>query len=269
GHGAFSENRTVCNVTGWVLHSALLVPYYSFKYTHSRHHKGTNSMTRDEVIVPRTKSYRGLQNKPSTPAWITETVFEESPIYHLFMVVGISLFGWPMYLIRNISGPKHAEGASHFNPNSVLFKPENFWQIVISDIGVLLTASAIVYYSFVYSAATVMCYYGVPYLVVNFLFVTLTFLQHTDAAVPHYNDDAWNFIRGALCTIDRDYGWVLNTCLHHANHTHVAHHLFSQLPHYHAQEATEHLKKKLGKYYHYDNSNFLYALYHTYRHCQF
>ncbi|KAJ1800933.1 hypothetical protein LPJ75_006477, partial [Coemansia sp. RSA 2598] len=193
GHGAFSKSRTVCNVTGWVLHSALLVPYYSFKYSHSQHHKGTNSMTRDKVFIPLTKSQHGLQNKLSTPAWITETIFEESPVYHLFMVVLQSLFGWPMYLIYNSSGPKYAEGASHFNPNSVLFKPENFWQIVISDVGLLLTASAIVYYSFVYSAATVMYYYGVPYLTANFLIVSITFLQHTDAAVPHYNDDAWNF----------------------------------------------------------------------------
>ncbi|KAJ2705812.1 hypothetical protein FB645_002093 [Coemansia sp. IMI 203386] len=269
GHGAFSDSRTVNNVTGWVLHSALLVPYYSWKYTHSQHHKGTNSMTRDEVFVPRTKSYRGLQSKPSTPAWITESIFEETPVYHLFKVVLQSLFGWPMYLIRNASGPKYARGASHFNPNAVLFKPENFWQIVISDVGLLLAASVIAYFSFVYSAATVAFYYGVPYLIVNFFLVTITFLQHTDATVPHYSDDTWNFVRGALCTVDRDYGWILNVCLHHINDTHVAHHVFSQMPHYHAQEATEHLKKKLGKYYYYDSTNFLYALYHNYKYCQF
>ncbi|KAJ2790439.1 hypothetical protein GGI18_001800, partial [Coemansia linderi] len=92
---------------------------------------------------------------------------------------------------------------------------------------------------------------------------------HTDAAVPHYTDDSWNFVRGALCTVDRDFGWILNTCLHHIQDTHVAHHVFSQMPHYHAEEATMHLKKKLGKHYRFDDTNFLVALYHNFKHCQF
>ncbi|KAJ1945101.1 hypothetical protein GGF37_001865 [Kickxella alabastrina] len=269
GHGGFSADIATNNITGWVLHSALLVPYYSWKYSHSQHHKNTNNMTRDEVFVPRTKAYRGLEGKPSTPAWVEDSIFEETPIYHLFKVVLQSLFGWPMYLFCNSSGPKYARGASHFNPNSVLFKPENYWNIFNSDVGILITASVLAYFSYVYSAATVFFYYGGPYLVVNFFLVTITFLQHTDAKVPHYNDDSWDFMRGALSTVDRDYGWALNVCLHHINDTHVAHHVFSQMPHYHAVEATKHLKKKLGKHYHYDNTNFLVSLYKTYKHCQF
>ncbi|KAJ2725568.1 hypothetical protein GGI07_001196 [Coemansia sp. Benny D115] len=269
GHGSFSPSRAINNLTGWVLHSSLLVPYYSWKISHSQHHKNTNNMTRDEVFVPRTKSYRGLQGKPSTPSWIEDSIFEETPAYHLFKVVLQSLFGWPMYLLRNSSGPKYARGASHFNPNAVLYKPEQFWQIVASDIGIMITAGILAYFSFMYTAATVFFYYGAPYLIVNFFLVTITFLQHTDSKVPHYADDTWNFVRGALCTVDRDYGWILNACLHHINDTHVAHHVFSQMPHYHALEATKHLKAKLGKYYYYDDTNFLYSLYHTYRHCQF
>ncbi|KAJ2883272.1 hypothetical protein H4R27_002872 [Coemansia aciculifera] len=269
GHGAFSANRTINHVTGWVLHSALLVPYYAWRHSHSQHHKNTNNLTRDEVFVPRTKSYRGLQDKPSTPAWMTDSIFDETPLYHLAMVTAQSLFGWPMYLYRNASGPKYSRGASHFNPTSVLFRTEQFGQIVISDIGLLLTIAVLTYSCWIFSPATVAFYYGVPYLMVNFWLVTITFLQHTDAAVPHYADDSWNFVRGALCTVDRDFGWILNTCLHHIQDSHVAHHVFSQMPHYHALEATEHLKKKLGKYYRFDDTNFLVALYHNFKHCQF
>ncbi|KAJ2656426.1 hypothetical protein IWW48_005049 [Coemansia sp. RSA 1200] len=269
GHGSFSANKTINNATGWVLHSALLVPYYAWRHTHSQHHKNTNNMTRDEVFVPRTKSIRGMQGKPSTPAWVTDSMFEETPLYHLGKLIGQSVLGWPLYLYQNSSGPKYSRGASHFNPQSVLFRPNQFWQIVVADIGLLLTASALVYASWCYSAATVFFYYGVPYLMVNFWLVTITYLQHTDAAVPHYADDEWNFIRGALCTIDRSYGWVLNVCFHHIQDTHVAHHLFSQMPHYHAIEATKHLKKKLGEYYKFDDTNVLKSLYHNYKHCHF
>ncbi|KAJ2700384.1 hypothetical protein H4R19_005474 [Coemansia spiralis] len=269
GHGAFSANITVNNVTGWILHSALLVPYYSWKYSHSQHHKNTNNMNRDEAFVPRAKSFHGLQDKPSTPAWMTDSVLDETPLYHVAMVVVLTLVGWPMYLFSNLSGPKYARGASHFNPNSVLFRPEHFWRIIVSDVGLALTVAVLVYASCVFSPAAVMFYYGVPYLMVNFWLVTITCLQHTDAKVPHYDDDEWNFVRGALCTVDRTYGRVLDVCLNHITDTHVAHHLFSQIPHYHAEEATRHLKKKLGSYYNYDDTNFLVALYRSMRYCHF
>ncbi|KAI9503733.1 hypothetical protein GGI25_005907 [Coemansia spiralis] len=269
GHGSFSANRTINNVTGWVLHSALLVPYYAWRHTHSQHHKNTNNMNRDEVFVPRTKSYRGLQGKPSTPSWITDSMFEETPLYHLAKLVGQSLIGWPLYLYQNSSGPKYSRGSSHFNPSSVLFRPDQFWQIIVSDIGLLIAASVLAYTTWCYSAATVFFYYGVPYLMVNFWLVTITYLQHTDAAVPHYSDDEWNFVRGALCTVDRSYGWILDICFHHIQDTHVAHHLFSQMPHYNAIEATKHIKEKLGKFYLYDDTNVLVSLYHNYKYCQF
>jgi fatty acid desaturase len=39
------------NSVGWVLHSALLVPYHSWRISHSRHHKATGHMSRDQVII--------------------------------------------------------------------------------------------------------------------------------------------------------------------------------------------------------------------------
>lgn len=269
GHGAFSANRAINNATGWVLHSALLVPYYAWRHSHSQHHKNTNNMNRDEVFVPRTKSYHGLQGKPSTPAWVADSVFEDTPLYHLWNVVAQSLFGWPLYLYRNASGPKYSRGASHFNPRSALFRPEQFRQIVVSDLGLLATGAVLAYACWAWSPAAVLLLYGGPYLMVNFWLVTITYLQHTDARVPHYSDDQWSFVRGALCTVDRTYGRVLDVCLHHINDTHVAHHLFSQMPHYHAEEATRCLKRKLGKYYNYDGTNFLKALYTNMKHCHF
>jgi len=52
--------------------------------------------------------------------------------------------------------------------------------------------------------AVLVCYVG-PYMFTNFWLVLYTWLQHTDPEIPHYGDDTWSFLRGALCTIDRPY----------------------------------------------------------------
>merc|ERR1712134_177074 len=41
GHGAFSASRKINDATGWLLHSAMFVPYFSWQISHSKHHKAT------------------------------------------------------------------------------------------------------------------------------------------------------------------------------------------------------------------------------------
>ena len=76
--------------------------------------------------------------------------------------------------------------------------------------------------------------YVVPYLMVNAWLVMITLLQHTHPSLPHYTADGWDWLRGALATCDRSFGF-LDTFHHHIADTHVLHHLFSVIPHYHAQ----------------------------------
>ena len=57
----------------------------------------------------------------------------------------------------------------------------------------------------------------------------------------------WSYLRGGLSTIDRDYG-IFNK-VHHDIGTHVLHHLFPQMPHYHLEEATEAVKPVMKEYY--------------------
>lgn len=92
-------------------------------------------------------------------------------------------------------------------------------------------------------------HYVVPYSGCNVWLVLVTYLHHTDPKIPHYRDGVFNFQRGAALTVDRSYGFLVNYFHHHISDTHVAHHFFSTIPHYHAQEATRHLKKILGRHY--------------------
>ena len=115
----------------------------------------------------------------------------------------------------------------------------------------------------------VVCHYFIPYLVVNYYLVIITYLQHTDVYMPHFRGKEWNWLRGALCTVDRPYGYFLDRTLHRITDTHVCHHLFSKMPFYHAEEATEKIKQVLGKYYLRDETPSLHALWRSYSYCQF
>jgi len=108
--------------------------------------------------------------------------------------------------------------------------------------------------------------YFIPYLIVNLFLVLITYLQHTDLNLPHYTSEEWDWLRGALATIDRDYGF-LNILFHHITDTHVVHHLFHQMPHYHAEEATRAVKPLLGDYYRYDSTPITSALWNSFRDC--
>lgn len=58
GHGALSKSRWVNHAMGLVVHSSLLVPYHSWRFTHSQHHKSTNNIERDIAFVPDVSTYR-------------------------------------------------------------------------------------------------------------------------------------------------------------------------------------------------------------------
>lgn len=52
GHGALSKQKWVNNAIGLTIHSFLLVPFHSWRITHSHHHKATNNLERDIAFVP-------------------------------------------------------------------------------------------------------------------------------------------------------------------------------------------------------------------------
>ncbi|CAG8725115.1 12174_t:CDS:2, partial [Dentiscutata heterogama] len=188
GHQAFSPHKSINNTVGFILHSALLVPYHSWKITHAKHHHFTAHMDKDQVFVPKTRKALGIPEKDKDHDDGT-SIFEEAPIVTLIMLILQQLFGWPLYLIFNASG-----------------------QV--------------------------------------------------------YKNQTWNFVRGAACTVDRHFGF-LDSIFHRISSTHVAHHYFSNMPHYHAEEATIYLKKVLGSYYIFDNTPIFKALWRSYNQCRF
>lgn len=282
GHQGFSSSRNINFATGWVLHSALLVPFHSWRISHARHHAATGHLTRDEVFVPRTRKELGLPEitedgeldglhvSESTQSRLREAL-EDTPIVLLFRMITKQLFGWQMYLFANATGQYHyPAGTNHFTPSSIMFKPSQWSQVLMSDVGCLLTLGLLGYWASQRSFLEVAAIYGVPYLWVHNWLVMITFLQHSDAQLPHYSANKWTFPRGALATIDRPFfGFVGPYILHGITETHVAHHICSKIPHYNAWEATEALKELLGVHYNQSDVNLLKAFYRSTKDCQF
>lgn len=59
GHQSLSISMVIKDTTGWFLHSALLVPYFSWKISHGKHHKATGHMQRDMVFLPKPREVYG------------------------------------------------------------------------------------------------------------------------------------------------------------------------------------------------------------------
>ncbi|KAK7689099.1 hypothetical protein QCA50_007790 [Cerrena zonata] len=270
GHGAFSPSRTVCEIVGFVTHSVLWTPYFSWKISHHRHHKSHASMERDEVYVPKTRSDLGIPLKPREEIdW--DDYFGDTPLYTLFMLLRQQVLAFPAYLIFNVSGQKnYPKWTNHFDPNSILFTKGQRNQVILSNLGLLTMAWIIKLGCAKFSAADVIKYYGIPWLEVTHWFIMITYLHHTDPLLPHYRGKEWNYQRGAAATVDRNFlGWQGRFFLHDVAHYHVIHHFFPKMPFYHAPEATQYLKEFIGDHYAYSDKPIFQALWDSYNRCQF
>jgi len=230
----------------------------------------TSHLTNDQVFVPKTRKELGLpalnlekENVEGTKVSIELQqefldALNESPLGSVAWLTAQLLFGWPLYLFRNALGQKwYPKGTNHFIPKPPLYSPHQFVDVYISDIGVALWLAAIGYSIYSFGFLTVFRVYVHPYLWVNHWLVFITFLQHTDPALPHYQASAFTFSRGALSTFDRELmggpglfgkltGWICATATHGISETHVAHHVASKIPHYNAWEAKAALDERLA-----------------------
>eukprot|EP00879_Flechtneria_rotunda_P031806 GHRR01034790.1.p1 GENE.GHRR01034790.1~~GHRR01034790.1.p1 ORF type:complete len:103 (-),score=17.55 GHRR01034790.1:424-732(-) len=87
--------------------------------------------------------------------------------------------------------------------HSLTCKLSSALQIVLSDFGLAAALYVLYMAAQTWGWFWLIKVYVVPYLFVNFWLVTITYLQHTHPNLPHYEDDEWDWLRGALATVDR------------------------------------------------------------------
>lgn len=277
GHGGFTQYTWLNDFVGWVLHSGLMVPYFSWQYSHAKHHSKTNHLMDGETHNPNSKTDVLDAGYVKLASWIGEDAFAGVQLFTHLIV------GWPIYLLANATGARRLyngkpipEGATldHFRPSSLLFPPAWKFRIFLSSVGIAIALGVIAASTMTFGARAVALYYWGPYLVTNGWLVLYTWLQHTSENVPHFGDDEWTWVRGALSTIDRPYAELFHFfdwMHHHIGSTHVCHHLFSYLPCYNAVEATAHLKAFLAPkgLYNYDGRSTVAAMWDTARTCHY
>ena len=247
GHGAFSRHDWVQNTVGFVLHSALLVPYFSWQRSHAVHHAKTNHLDEGETHVPKRITHANGRTAMRLRARLGRRG------YTLVILVSTLLFGWPLYLLAGATAGPARRRANHFWPaapfRSELFPDRWVARVWMSSLGVLAAIALLITAGATFGWGLVAALYVGPYLVTNAWLVLYTWLQHTDSDVPHFGGDDWSWMLGAFQTIDRPYPAVIDRLHHHIGTTHVLHHIDHRVPHYHAREATEALKAAFPEWY--------------------
>ena len=231
GHGAFSSNRTLNSLIGILVHGAILVPYRGWQRSHALHHMKTGHLQEEEVFRPARQGEDTLFRK----------IIFRSGIF--------VLIGWPMYKlgIRNLTTYKPVTG-SHYLPQSDLYTKSvrvSWYLGLLALIGFLSLYIAL---GMMFGWGFFAKYILAPYLIYGAWLTFVTYMQHVDPDVPVYDRKDWTRLKGALATVDRDYG-PFNWLTHNIGNLHVVHHLFPTIPHYRLHEATEAIKPILGSHY--------------------
>lgn len=247
GHGTFSEKKWKNDLLGYIIHTSLLVPYFTWQHSHFVHHCRTNHLTDGEGHIPETietekgkKSMR-LRDYLGIDAWAIREL--------LLIFTG----GWHFYLLFGYTGaPKRGFTSHIFVPNK-LFTSNKLHKWLASDFGIIM----VLFLLYVWVQKTcfweMFALYWAPYFFMNCWLVGYTWLHHIDEDIPHYDEDAWDWLKGALATMDRSYPDYLNALHFEIGSTHVLHHLFSSIPHYNAKEANREVKRILGAKYNFDH----------------
>ncbi|XQJ25177.1 Fatty acid desaturase, putative [Leishmania guyanensis] len=142
GHQAFSPYRSLNNAVGFLLDSAILVPYHSWRISHGNHHKNTNHLTKDTAFVPR-KEQRVIG------------LVEETPLVMLWNMFVIFTFGWQAYLFANIASQDYGRRTNHFEPSSPLFNKDDRYDILLSDVGIVAALFILALCTYQYGAYNV------------------------------------------------------------------------------------------------------------------
>jgi len=106
GHGGFSQYRTLNDAVGWVLHSLLLVPYFSWQFSHAKHHSKTNHLMDGESHVPDTREELRSVGFESVHRIVGDDCFAVIELFNHLVV------GWPAYLLFNVTGATGSRSAS-------------------------------------------------------------------------------------------------------------------------------------------------------------
>jgi len=227
GHQSFSQYKWLNDLIGNISHTLILVPYHGWRISHRTHHKNTGNIDNDESWYP-----------------VSESQYNEMALSQKIGRYYVFLLAYPVYLFMRSPNKQ----GSHFLPNSSLFKPSEKWDVITSTVLCTCMVVLLSFLTYNWGWMWFLKYYAVPYTIFIVWLDLVTFLHHTEPQLPWYRGKDWTFLKGAISSIDRDYGFINH--IHHDIGTHVVHHLFLNIPHYNLLQATEAIRPIMGEYFH-------------------
>jgi omega-3 fatty acid desaturase (delta-15 desaturase) len=204
GHRTFADDVMVNDIFGHIAHTPLLVPFHGWRVSHRKHHENHNHVEHDHSWRP-TSHTNYLTYLADDVATRISRVLRFS---HALLVL------YPIYLVTD----SDFTSGNHFNPLGRLFAKDERIGAFIS------TASIVCWVSFLlatFPVRTLLDAYVMPYIFFIMWLDLVTYLHHTDPTLTYYRNSAWSFLKGALSTMDRSYGRVIDH-LHHNIGTHMS-----------------------------------------------
>ena len=186
GHGAFSSNKQLQDAVGYIIHSIMLTPYYSWQRSHAVHHRYTNHMELGETHVPeQSGNAEALYDSIELRDNILKQFGDETGIK---VWGGLQAFlhlivGWPAYLLIGATGGPDRGVTNHFypyplsdprQPKKELFPGNCKEKVYQSDIGCAVVATGALVWAACNGPAEMMALYGGPLIVVNAWLVLYT-----------------------------------------------------------------------------------------------
>ena len=183
-----------------------------------------------------------------------EELTEDAPIVTFLRIILQQVIGWPWYLLTNITAsdtslPKKKStrilGNSHLAPYGSLFRPDEAYVIILSDVGLVIMGWILYMAGSRIGPNMLALLYIQPYMWFvplqdpslvfgyaehrrcNQWIVSITYLHHSHPDLPKYKEEHWTFLKGATSTVDRSFGFIGKHLFHNIIDFHVIHHLFS------------------------------------------
>eukprot|EP01038_Epipyxis_sp_PR26KG_P011000 gene11000-14774_t len=230
GHTTFSDSELLNDIIGHVTHGSILVPFYPWQLSHRRHH-----MYHNHVEMDYSHPWLTPEKLAKPDAGLNRLIVNSG----LLRLV-VPYFGWYLYLYGFPDG-------SHWYP----FTQDRLWvDTPVNERSKCILSNAIViayligaFFLFDCNITSFIYYYGMPHVIFGWWLFTVTYLQHHNPDTLVYDDSNWKFVDSAFETVDRTFGYGLDTLHHHITDGHVAHHLFfTKIPHYNLPLATKAIK---------------------------
>lgn len=121
GHRAFSDNLRLQTAVGYVFHTVLMVPYFSWQRSHAVHHARTNHLSEGETHVPYAVTDNpelytvGAKKLAVRQEWLSDGKLGKVK-FGLKRMWSHLVFGWPAYIIGGATGGPIRGNTSHFDP---------------------------------------------------------------------------------------------------------------------------------------------------------